>query len=376
VALNRKGHLAVFLATSGHSGVDKVMGNLLPSIAQRGVRVDLLRVKGHGPFIEASNNLRLVDLGSAHTYSSLLPLARYLRQYKPDVLLSDKDRVNRVALLARKAAGTNTRVVVRTGTTVSLDLTSRRPINRMLTLLSMKHLYRGAQKIILPSEAAVQDFREVTGHLGELVTAVPSPVATPELYGNSKAPVTHPWLLEKTGPVIVGIGELSDRKDFATLIRAFAVVRSKYPAKLIILGEGRRRSCLEKMVLDLNLFEAVLLPGFEKNPYPILAGADLYVHSSRQEGSPVALMEAVALGVPCVSTDCPSGPSEILQGGRIGALVKVGDVESMATAMFGMLEAPPEREFIIKAAEPFTVENSTDSYMEVLGFSEVRGNPL
>lgn len=345
------------------------MGNLLPEIAERNIRVDLLHVKKHGPVIESDGNLRVVELGTSHAYSSLLPLVSYLRREQPDALLSDKDRINRVAILARHLSGSVTRVIVRTGTTVSMDLESRGPLDRFLTKISMKYLYLRADKVLLPSLAAASDFLEVTGLSPERVLAIPSPVATPELYEKASQATDHQWLLDKKIPVIIGIGELSRRKDFATLIRAFAIVRATRPVRLIIYGEGRRRASLEAMISELNLSDDVQLPGFRDNPYSDLARSDLYVHSSVQEGAPVALMEAVALGVPCISTDCPSGPAEILQGGKYGQLVQVGNVEMMAKAITRYLDSPPEREFISQAARPFTLEVSAKAYIKAMGLT-------
>jgi glycosyltransferase involved in cell wall biosynthesis len=365
--MNRKtGRLAVFLATSGHSGVDRVMKNLLPAIADAGVNVDLLHVNNHGPYMESSGNLRVIELGSSHAYSSLPALVRYLRREMPDVLLSDKDRVNRVAILAKTLSGVSTRVVVRMGTTVSLGLAARRPMDRFLTRVSMKYLYRRSQKIILPSKAAVDDFIKVTGIPAWKVEAVPSPVATPELYQRASETVQDQWFQDRPVPIVVGIGELCRRKDFDTLLRAFALVRKKREARLVIFGEGRRRRILENLAKELDISKDVLMPGFHDNPYPFLARADLYVHSSRQEGSPVALMEAIALGVPCVSTDCPSGPSEILQGGRYGHLVPVGNSDTMAEAMIEYLNSPPAKNFIREAALPFTLETSIKAYLKAL----------
>jgi glycosyltransferase involved in cell wall biosynthesis len=346
------------------------MKNLLPAIAGRGVNVDLLHVRDHGPYLEARGNLEVIKLGTRHAYSSLLPLTRYLRERQPDALLSDKDRVNRVAILAGAMSGAPTRIIVRTGTTVSMDLRSRRPLDRFLTWSSMRYLYRRADTIILPSGAAAEDFLKVTKLHPAKVIAIPSPIATPDLYNQAAEPVEDPWLSEKAVPIIVGIGELSGRKDFDTLVRAFAEVRKTRGARLVIYGEGRRRPSLEALVKEMGLSEDVQLPGFCENPYPALARADLYVHSSRQEGAPVALMEAIALGVPSVSTDCPSGPAEILQGGKYGRLVAVGDVGAMAHAMLDYLETPPDRQQVKRASRPFSLEESTSAYMKALGFIE------
>ena len=366
----KPGHLAVFLATSGHSGVDRVMGNLLPAIAERNIRVDLLHVKNHGPYVEPAGNLKVIELGTAHAYSSAFPLIRYLRRVQPDVLLSDKDRINRVAIIASLLSRVSTRIVVRTGTTVSEDLRLRKPLDRLVNKLSMRHLYQKAHRVILPSGDAVKDFLKVTDLPEDHVVSLPSPVLTPELLDKASGSCDHPWLLDKKVPVIVGIGELSGRKDFATLIRAFALARQKIPARLIIFGEGKRRQSLKTLITALDLAGSVDLPGFSTNPYPVLTRADLYVHSSTLEGSPVALMEAVSLGVPSISTDCPSGPREILQDGRFGPLVKIGDVEAMAAAMIQTLIDPPDREFIRKAGSLFTLEESTSAYLKVLGFEQ------
>ena len=133
--------LAVFLSTSGHSGVDKIMGNLLPTIARRGVKVDLLRIRNHGPYLTSAGNLRVLNLGVSHTFPALFPLIRYLREFRPNVLLSDKDRVNRVAIFARTISKVPTKLIVRTGTTVSKDLDTKKPFDRWLHRMSMRYFY-------------------------------------------------------------------------------------------------------------------------------------------------------------------------------------------------------------------------------------------
>ena len=154
----QKIHLAVFMATSGHSGVDRIMNNLLPSIAARGIDIDLLHVRNHGPIIETPHpNLRIVELGTAHSYTSFIPLIRYLRQQKPDVLLSDKDRVNRVALMAVRISGIPVRTYVRMGTTVSENLANRKWFDSSMQRMSMRHLYPMADGVLTPSEGAAED---------------------------------------------------------------------------------------------------------------------------------------------------------------------------------------------------------------------------
>jgi len=370
----RTPRIAILTATSGHSGVDRVVRNLAPAIARAGIHVDVLRVRNHGPVLEPEPpRLRVVDLPAAHAYSALPALVRYLRSTRPDALLSDKDRVNRVALVGARLARISLRTVVRTGTTMSCDLPNRGRVDRWITRASMRYLYRLASAIIVPSEAAADDLAATIGIDRARVTAVPSPVITPTLAAQAAAPLRRELMPSGHGPLIVGVGELSGRKDYATLVRAFARLEPSRDARLLILGEGRRREQLESLARELGVAERVRLPGFVSNPYPVMAAADVFAHASRFEGSPVAVMEAVGLGLPVVCTDCPSGPREILAGGRYGRLVPVGDDAAMADAIAAQLDAPPDPTVIREAAERYTVTASRDAYLRVLGIEA--GNP-
>lgn len=363
--------IAIFVATSGHSGVDRVVRNLAPAIAERGILVDVLHIDGHGPYLDPGHHdrLRVVELGASHVYTALVPLIRYLREVRPDALLTDKDRVNRVAVLAHRLARSRARLVVRTGTTVSLNLAARKPVDRLVNLWSMRYLYRLADAIVLPSRDAAEDFAETVGIPRTRVSVCPSPIATPALYASAAEPFDAELAPPGDGPLIVAIGELSLRKDYATALRAFAALDASRGARLVILGEGRQRDALERLADSLGVTGRLRLPGFVANPYPALAHADVFLHASRFEGSPVAVMEAVALGRPVVSTDCPSGPREILDNGRIGTLVPVGDAAAMANGLATMLDNPPSPDVIRAAADRFSLEASTNAYIETLGCS-------
>ena len=364
--------LAIYLATSGHSGVDRVMSNLIEEISARGIVIDLLRIAGHGPHLrDIPANVRLVDLGTAHVASSLWPLVRYLRRERPFALLSDKDRLNRYALLARRVAGVSTRVAVRLGTTVSENLAKRSGFERWLQYTSIRRFYRWADAVLVPSQGAATDLIAIGNLDPAKVKVVPSPIVNERLFRLAVEPCPHPWYGDGGCPVILGVGELCERKDFATLLRAFATVRKSLQARLVILGEGRKRGELEALAHDLGVADATAFPGFQPNPYAFMARAELFVLSSRCEGAPVVLMEALACGVPVVSTDCPSGPREILQDGRLGALVPVGDANALAKAMVATLQNPPERAALRLGAEPFRASVSANHYLAALGLSHV-----
>lgn len=362
--------LAIFLATSGHSGVDRVMKNLISEFARRGLVVDVLHIGNHGPYLKkVPASVRIVELGVCHVNSSLLPLVRYLRREHPYALLSDKDRVNRLALLARRLAGTETRVAVRIGTTVSENLARRGWLHRQLQYLSIRHLYPWADAIIVPSRGAAQDLANISGIPLDRIHVAPNPVVSPTLFKLARETSPRMGLTPAEGPVILGVGELCARKDFSTLIQAFSKVRQFRPCHLLILGEGRERSRLEALAEKLGLRGDIEMPGFVENPYAYMARADLLVLSSNCEGFGNVLAEALAIGLPVVSTDCPSGPREILQQGRFGPLVPMRDVDALAAAMVATLDNPLKPHVLRSAAMPYSVEKGADQYLTVLGFS-------
>jgi len=347
------------------------MKHLIGEFARRGLSVDLLRIRNHGPYFDPpGDSVAVVSLGAAHINSSLVPLVRYLRRARPKALLCDKDRVNRIALWARHIARVPTRVAVRIGTTVSVQLATRSPWVRWWQLFSMRRFYPWADAVIFPSDGAASDFAALTGFSPKRLHAIPNAVVDPELSRLSQEAPEHPWLAGKGPPLILGAGELCARKDFATLIRAFARGQARRPSRLMILGEGRQRRNLEGLAQALGVGDKVALPGFVTNPYAYMARAMVFVLSSLWEGSPNVVVEAMAVGTPVVCTDCPSGPREILKGGTYGPLVSVGNYEALARAIEETLEHPPDPAVLKEAAARYNVVTSASRYLEVLGFDE------
>ena len=359
--------LALMLATSGHSGVDRLVQHLLTVWADSGLTIDQLCLRNHGPHIaDPPPNLRRVDLKAAHVATALPALVVYLHRHRPRALLTDKHKINRIALWGRRLAGVPTRVVIRTGTTVSRDLIQRGGLRRWTQPWSMRRLYPDADGIVVPSRGAAEDLATVAGLPLERITVIPNPVPVPPWEALLADPPPHPWLGEDR-PVILGAGELSGRKDFATLVRAFARVRSNRPCRLIIIGRGRERDHLESLARELKVADDLALPGFVTDPLRWMVRAAVVALTSRHEGFANVLAEALTLGVPVVSTDCPSGPREILDGGRYGPLVPVGDEGALATALERVLEQPVSREQLLIGAERYRPDIIAHRYLEVLG---------
>lgn len=359
--------LAVFLSFSGHGGVERMMVNLITGFVAAGVKVDLLLIKQRGPHLDAlPGEVNIIRLGSEHTLLCLWPLVRYLRCYRPQALLAAKDRANKVAILARWLAGTSTRLVVRLGTTLSGALQGRSRLKRWLWYASQRRFYPWADAIVAVSHGVAEDTARITGLPVEGIHVIPNPVVTEALLRGADEFLDHPWFQPDGTPVIVAAGRLTQQKDFASLIRAFDKVQAETNCRLMILGEGSLRGQLEALVAKLGLEDKVAFPGFARNLASFLSRATLFVLSSRWEGSPNVLTEALALGVPVVATDCPSGPREILQDGQFGPLVPVGDVPALTQAILETLRQPLDAVVLQSASKDYTQENSAAKYLELL----------
>lgn len=360
--------IAVLISFSGAGGVERMVLNLVEEFARRGYAIDLLLIRAEGEHLrQLPEGVNVVRLGVKHTLASVPPLARWLRQNRPPVLLVAKDRAGRAALWARRLSGVDTRIAIRLGTNLSAALAGRGWLRRVTRTLPMRWSYRLAERVIAVSRGVAEDTARVTGLPPERISVAHNPVITPRLLALAETPVEHRWLNEREAPVILGAGRLTRQKDFPTLIRAFARVRARRPCRLIILGDGGQRSELLALAGELGVASDVDLPGFAANPYAWMRAADLFVLSSLWEGSPNVLTEAMACGTPVVSTDCPSGPRETLQDGRFGPLVPVGDADALGQAIIDTLANPPSAETIQAAVTDFAVAHSANEYLDILG---------
>ena len=310
------------------------MLKLAGGIAARSYAVDLVLARAEGPFLaEVPGSVRLVDLKASRVLTSLPALVRYLRRERPAALLSVL-HANLVALWARRLAGVPTRVVVSERNTLSCEarhFASDLRIRLMPQLI--KRFYVWADGVVAVSKGVADDLTQITRIPRERIRVIYNPIVTPELREKAQAPLEHPWFRPSEPPVILEVGRLSAQKDFPALIQAFAQVRRTRPARLLILGEGEERHALEAQVKELDLKQDVSLPGFVANPCPYMSRAGVFVLSSRWEGLPGVLIEALYCGAALVATDCPSGPREILCDGKYGQLVPVGDGNALAQAI-------------------------------------------
>ena len=199
------------------------------------------------------------------------------------------------------------------------------------------------------------------------ITAIKNPVTTAEMIREAHTPVDHPWLSKNFDePVLITVGRLTKNKDHQTLLEAFRLINDTTPSRLLILGEGPERASLEKIIAETGMADRVQLPGFVDTPWAWMAKSSLFVLSSFAEGSGNVLTEAMAVGTPVVSTDCPSGPSEMLDGGRIAPLVPVGDAEALAAACMDVLNSGIASSLLDEAVAPFKAEVAAKHYLEFM----------
>lgn len=358
--------IAFFLPSVRGGGAQRVIVNLLQGMSQRGLALDLVLATVDGVFLEQlPPTVRLVDLEAGRLIRSLVPLVKYLRQERPRYLVSSMSHANLVALWAARLAGAGTPVMATVHNTMSQSTGQGSRLGAALEPALLRAFYPWADSIVAVSAGAADDLARTTGLPRERIRVIYNPVITPPLLAMARQAPDHPWFAEGQPPVVVGVGRLTRQKDFATLLRAFAEVRRRRPARLVILGDGEDRGALEALAAGLGVQDDVALPGFRDNAMAYMAGAGVFVLSSAWEGLPTVLIEALAAGTRVVSTDCPSGPREILQEGRLGALVPVGDVPALAAAIEAALERP-EAPLPPGALEPYTREAAVDNYLSVI----------
>ncbi len=294
-------------------------------------------------------------------------LARYLKHERPDALLSAKTPTNLLALWAREAARVPTRVLVSERTQLSESIARDRKWRWRHIAPLVGRVYAGADAIVCVSDGVADDLARTAGLPRARIRTVYNPIVTPALAALAAELPAHPRLTQPDGPpVVVGAGRLTPQKNFPLLLRAFARLRADRPARLLILGEGRERPRLEALVQELGLGMDVALAGYTRNPYAAFARAALFVLSSDLEGLPAVLIEALACGCPVVSTDCPSGPAEILERGRYGELVPTGDEAALAAAMARALDQPPAAEMLRRRGADFSLERSARQYLDLV----------
>ncbi|MCF7908149.1 MAG: glycosyltransferase [Candidatus Omnitrophica bacterium] len=361
-----KDKVAIFVPSMRGGGAERAMLNLAIGLQERGLTVEIVLAKAQGPYLsQIPPEVKVINLGAQRVLTSLKGLVGYLKKEQPASLLSAMRHANVIAILAGWFARVNTKIIVIVQNTVLASRSKQFRLKDRVGLFLAKLIYFRAQTVVAVSQAVAAEIAKLGMAKLSQIKIIPNPVITSELIAKGRDNPKHKWFIEKDIPVLLSVGRLTAQKDFGTLLRAFRRILEQRPARLIILGEGEERGSLEKLIKELNLEADVAMPGFVENPYAWMAKAKIFVLSSAWEGLPTVLIEALALGVAVVATDSPGGSREILQGGRLGKLVPVGDWERLAAAIIATLDRPGKG---IEAEELkiFTREAVVGEYFKLL----------
>ena len=380
----RSPHLAVIIHNMEGGGMQRVTLNLITEFNRQrpDLSIDLVVAVSGGEFIsQLPSAVNLVDLGATFDFrtKSLVQFVpkvrRYLKVHQPKTVLSCLPAFNFLTLLASLGLGKMTRFCLAEHSRpydkwLSQEQETPQKSSGLLPKLAqplMRLTYPRTQKIITVSQGIAEELSHTLKISHNAVKVIYNPVVDDSTFLQAEAPLEHPWLMPGQPPVFVSVGRLAKQKDYPSLIRAFAQLRQKYAAKLIILGEGDLRSQLEKHVQTLGLKADISLPGFVANPYAYMSRAKAFVLSSVWETFGMVLVEAMACGCPVIATDCDYGPREILEHGKYGALVPVRDVDALAAAMEKVLEGDRrDRADLIARSQEFTVEQAATQYLQTL----------
>lgn len=392
-----KKHITLFVRSfEGSGGAERVLLNLGCGLAAQGHRVDLVMARHKGHFLDQiPPEIRVFDLRVKSARQSLRSIAKlgkdawfwakmvlakkphyvlgalhgladYLQEHQPDALIASMDYPNVVAVMARDLANVKTRIVLTVHNTLSEEIARSKKRRVKAQVEVDRRFYPRADAVATVSRGVEDDLVRTLQVPMQNLTTIYNPVVTQKLLHLSAEPLSHPWFAAGDPPVLLAVGGFKPAKDHATLLNAFALVRKQRPVRLMLLGEGRLRDSLTRQAEELKIAEDLQMPGFVDNPFQYMANASLFVLSSVFEGLPTVLIEALACGCPVVSTDCPSGPQEILSQGRFGQLVPMGDANALADAIIQSLDAPWKKEKLISRGMDFSLEKATENYLQLI----------
>ena len=330
----------VFFVPSLDGGIGRVTTLLASGMQASGENVEVWSAAPQSGYAnELERTLTVKYLGDGSVSSSLFPLMRELRTRAPVTLISASFHANCVAIVASIFTCTPTKYAIADHPSVDAALQELSLLKRILWRILILLLYPLADKHIAVSKGVAKAMSKYGGINASKIAVIPNPVISDEIFDLGSIRVQHPFFDLKE-PVILYVGRLSYEKDIPNLIHAFKKVQDEIPSQLIIVGDGPDRIMLEQLVHQKHLGSKVSFVGHKANPYPYFGKSDLFVLSSTREGLPTVLIEALAFGMKVVSTDCPSGPREILNDGAYGQLVRPRDSDALAQSIISSIKSP------------------------------------
>jgi len=366
-----KKKITFFCAIWQMGGVEKVVINLANGLFAKSYAVDIccLDIQESSSLLpKLSDGINLINLNTKRVRNSFKATYKYLSDNKPDIVFSNFNYITVVILVVSLFVRSNTKYIAIEHSPT--PFTNRKKFVVFSLSILMFLTYWRLSKIITVSEGVAHSVAKRVPYAKKKIAVIYNPVFSEDIlnkkYEKVEEYIINQWIRDKK-PIITSVGRFTFVKDYPTLIRAFDLVRHKgYDAKLILIGDGVDKELIEKEVENLGISRYVFMPGFKDNPYKYIRNSSVFVLSSKNEGFPTVLIEALACGVPVVSTDCISGPREILDNGKYGKLVPVGDAEKMAKAIIETLEDEYTSNIGVKRAEEFSIDKALSKYEEVI----------
>ncbi len=356
--------IAIFLPTLGGGGAERNMVNLSRGLADLGVSVSLIAANAAGDFRnEISSKVDLIDFKKANTTRAFPDLVRLLDEHRPRVLLSTMNHANLVAIGATHASKSNTKVIVREANTLSKTRDAATSLKGKLIPGLVQAFYPTADHIIAPSDGVRDDLVRNFTLSPKRVSTIANPVVDSRLFAMKDEEPEIDFFSDGV-PVILGVGSFSEQKNFPNLIRAYAKVRREKKCRLVILGRGKLEQSYLRLIKELGV-DDVHFPGFVSNPFAFMSRAKVFALSSRWEGLPNVPIQALACGCPVVSTDCPSGPREILVDGTFGVLVKSESAEALAQGILNSFSQAHDPDYLIGRSLDFSVASISQKYLDL-----------
>lgn len=356
-----------FIRSMSGGGAQRVMVRLASGFVDAGHTVNVVTLNKSGPFLkEMQDGVTINELPTKKLITSLPYLVYYLIKNKQDAIIVTEPASNVVLIVSKIIAFNKSKLFIREGLFPSVAIKETPHMATKIAYKLAPYIYRYADCIIAIANDMADDIKRFLKVPHDKVQVISyNPVVTTELFRLSEQEPDHKWF-EDDVPIILGVGRLDKQKDFETLIKSFALLRREYKSRLMIIGEGPERNNLQKIIDESGWGADISLIGFRSNPFSAMARCTVFVLPSRYEGQPNVLVEALACNATVVSTDCPSGPREILSDGKYGKLVPVGDHVRMAEAILHAAKNPLNKEMLTERAQQYTVHKSSQLYIETI----------
>jgi glycosyltransferase involved in cell wall biosynthesis len=361
--------ISIILPNLNPGGAERIALYLANDWVRLGYIVEMVLMEKKGEFISLLNpEVLIIDLKSIRIRNTVKSLKDYFKVSKPDVIFVGMWPLTSASILAWIFSRKIGSIYLIDHNQLSISIVKELNLSSFILKFFLKITYPLATGIMAVSNGVKSDLCQLGGFSEHKVKVIYNPASTgiPSSTSVNEIEKKRIWG-ENFQFNILSVGGLHPQKNHIMLIKAFSKISRKLNAKLIILGEGKLRVELEALIKELNLEDCVDLPGFIKNPYPWYLTADLFVLSSNWEGLPTVLIESLECGLPIISTDCPSGPDEILENGRYGKLVPMNDVDALSKAIEYSFSEEHDKALLIKRANDFTIENISHQYLSYFG---------